>query len=61
MTTDDAITICERIVVVDFKICLVKEVIIVKVTVIVNLRGLVIHSYRKQSIWRSRAFFSVKL
>jgi hypothetical protein len=38
MTTDDAITICEGIVVVDFKILLVKGVITVKVTVIVNLR-----------------------
>jgi hypothetical protein len=38
MTTDDAFTICERIAVVDFKIRLVKGVIAVKVTVIVNLR-----------------------
>ncbi len=38
MTTDDAITICEGNVVVDFKIRLVKGVITVKVSVIVNLR-----------------------
>ncbi len=38
MTTDDAITICEGIVIVDFKIRLIKGVITVKVTVIVNLR-----------------------
>jgi hypothetical protein len=38
MTTDDVITICERIVVVDLKIRLVKGVITVKVTYIVNLR-----------------------
>ncbi len=38
LTTDDAITICEGIVVVEFKIRLVKGVITVKVTVIVNLR-----------------------
>ncbi len=57
MTTDDAITICEGIVIVDFKICLVKGVITVKVTVIVNLRWLIIRSYREQSIWWSRAFF----
>ncbi len=38
MTTDDAITICEGIVIVDFKIRLVKGVITVKVTDIVNLR-----------------------
>jgi hypothetical protein len=37
-TTDDAITICEGIVIVDFNICLVKGVVIVQVTVIVNLR-----------------------
>ncbi len=57
MTTDDAITICEGIVIVDFKIRLVKGVITVKVKVIVNLRWLVIRSYREQRIWWSRAFF----
>ncbi len=57
MTTDDAITICEGTVVVDFKIRLVKGVITLKVTVIVNLRWLVIRSYSKQRIWWSRAFF----
>ncbi len=57
MPTDDAITICEGIVIVDFKICLVKGVITVKVTVIVELRWLVIGSYREQRIWWSRAFF----
>ncbi len=55
-TTDDAITICERIVIVDFNIPLVKGVIIVRVTVIVNLRWLVISSYREQRIWWTRAF-----
>ncbi len=57
MTTHDAITICEGIVIVDFKIHLVKGVITVKVTVIINLRWLVIRSYREQMIWWSRAFF----
>ncbi len=61
MTTDDAIPICEGIVIVDFKIRLVKGVITVKVTVIVNLRWLVIRSCREQRIQWSRAFLSVKL
>ena len=38
LTTDDAITICEGIVIVDLNICLIKGVITVKVTVTVNLR-----------------------
>ncbi len=61
MTTNDAITICEGIVIVDFKVRLVKGVITVKVSVIVNIRWLVIRSYREQRIWWSRAFLSVEL
>ena len=60
MTTDDAITICEGIVI-DFKIRLVKGVITVKVTVIVNLRWLVIRSYSEQRFDDLGCFLSVEL
>jgi hypothetical protein len=61
MTTDDAITICEGIIIVDFKICLDKGVITVKVTVIVNLRWLVIRSYSEQRFDDLGCFLSVEL